>query len=174
MENNVNFLQFLNTQGVRSAALTVASVLQGRLIYVECEKRWYFFNGHVWVREPDAPGAAYTILLNLMLKYLEKHFDKKSLINDLVKKLEGRRFRVELAQDLSGLKPDVFRENVPFDGPQMRETLTLLDCVVDFSGKEIEYRKSRPEEYRREMLPYKETELRKAGYPEKYIKIKAK
>ena len=50
MENDVNFLQFLNTQGVRSAALTVASVLQGRLIYVECEKRWYFFNGHVWVR----------------------------------------------------------------------------------------------------------------------------
>ena len=171
MENDVNFLQFLNTQEVRSAALTVASVLQGRLIYVECEKRWYFFNGHVWVREPDAPGAAYTILLNLMLKYLEKHFDKKSLINDLVKKLEGRRFRVELAQDLSGLKPDVFRENVPFDGPQMRETLTLLDCVVDFSGKEIEYRKSRPEEYRREMLPYKEEELRKAGKPEKFLEF---
>lgn len=171
MENDPDFLQFINTQGVRSAALAVASALKGKLIYVETEKRWYFFNSHVWVREPDAPGIAYTILLNLLLHYLEKNSDKKGIVNELIKRIEARRFRVELSQDLAGLKPDIFHETVPFDGPQIRETLTLLDCVADFTGKELVFRKSRIDEYRREMLPYFKKDVESAGTPEKFLKF---
>lgn len=169
MDDSTNFLQFLTTEGVRSAAQTVAEVLDGHLIYVENEKKSYFFDGNVWIREPDVAGTAYAILCSLLRHYLQNHADKKTIIYELLKKIEGRRFRVELVQDLNGLKPEVFRENVPFDGPQICGTLTLLDGVIDFSGKEIEYRKSRPEEYRREMLPYKSDEIKNGTTPEKFL-----
>lgn len=176
MEQNDNALQFLTTRGVRSAAQTVADVLGGRMIYVESEKKHYFFNGHTWQREPDMAGVAYNIICAIMRHFLDKvrrgDFDgfEKGHLFDILVKIEGRRFRVELTQDFSGL-PEVFRENVLFDGPTVRETLTLADGVIDFSGAQIEYRKSNLEEYRKESLPYKMDDIKNAPEPDAYWKF---
>lgn len=176
MEQNENALQFLITRGVRSAAQTVADVLGGRMIYVESEKKHYFFNGHTWQREPDMAGVAYNIICAIMRHFLDKvrmgsfnGFEKGHLFDILVK-IEGRRFRVELTQDFSGL-PEVFREDILFDGPTVRETLTLADGVIDFSGAQIEYRKSKLEEYRREVLPYKMDDIKNAPEPDAFWKF---
>ena len=168
MEENANALQFLTTKGVRSAAQLVADVLKGKLIYVESEKKHYFFDEHVWTREPDVAGISYTILSNILRHFLSRHIGSKGEVYELLQKIEGRRFRVELVQDLSGLKPEVFRESVLFDGPTVKESLTLLDGVMDFSGNKIVFRKSEPEEYRRELLPYKTESVEKALQPEKF------
>ena len=171
MEQNENMNQFLQTNDVRSAARTVADVLQNRLIYVKNEKENYFFDGHIWIHEPDAPGMAYEILAALLKYFFQNALASKRLVYKLLTKIGGRRFRVELAQDLNGLKPEVFRESVQFDGQQIRETLTMLDGVVDFSGKEIEYKKSQPDEYRRQMLPYKIDDIKNSGIPEKFMQF---
>jgi len=176
MEQNENAIQFLTTRGVRSAAQTVADVLGGNMIYVESDKKHYFYNGHTWQREPDMAGVAYNIICSLMRHFLIKWdmgqlegFEKSHLFDILVK-IEGRRFRVELTQDFSGL-PEVFREDIQFDGPAVMETLTLVDGVLDFSGAEIQYRKSKPEEYRRAALPYKTEDIKNAAAPEAYWKF---
>lgn len=169
MRENANALQFLTTGGVRSASMLVSDVLQGRLIYVENEKKHYFFNGHIWTREPDIAGVAYSILANVLRSFIGRLKSEKTKIYELLQKIEARRFRVELAQDLSGLKPEVFRENVLFDGPTVRESLTLLDGVMDFSGNKIVFRKSTPEEYRRDVLPYRMEAVEKAAEPYNFL-----
>ena len=171
IETNDNALQFLTTKGVRSAAQLVADVLKGKMIYVEAEKKHYFFNGHVWTREPDVAGISYIILCNILRHFLKKRIGNKGEIYELLQKIEGRRFRVELVQDFSGLKPEVFRESVLFDGPTVKESLTLLDGVMDFSGNKIVFRKSEPEEYRRELLPYKMESVEKALNPDKFLEF---
>jgi len=169
MRKNANALQFLTTGGVRSASTLVSDVLQGRLIYVENEKKHYFFNGHIWTREPDIAGVAYSILANVLRSFIGRLKSEKTKIYELLQKIEARRFRVELAQDLSGLKPEVFRENVLFDGPTVQESLTLLDGVMDFSGNKIVFRKSTPEEYRRNALPYRMEAVEKALEPYNFL-----
>lgn len=169
MRTNANALQFLTTGGVRSASQLVSDVLQGRLIYVENEKKHYFFNGHIWTREPDIAGISYSILANVLRSFLGISREGKTKIYELLLKIEARRFRVELAQDLSGLKPEVFRENVLFDGPTVQESLTLIDGVMDFSGNKIVFRKSTPEEYRRDVLPYRMEAVEKATEPTNFL-----
>ena len=175
MKSNKNVRQFLETLGVRAAAMVVSDILDGRVIYVESEKRYYFFNGHTWEREPDMTGVIYNILIAIMIYYYEK-IDlkelglKKSDIDEIVVKMESRHFRVEIMSEFSQLEQfGVFKTSVLFDGPAVRETLTLVDGVIDFSGKEIVYRKSERDEYRREILPYTVEQVKKAVKPKEFL-----
>lgn len=170
IDENDNAIQFLTTRGVHSAAMMVADVMDERMIFVENEKRHYFFNGHIWQREPDIAGIVYNIICSVMRHFLKINSNNKSVIFEIMKKIEGRRFRVEVAQDFSGLS-DIFNETILFDGPGVRETLTLADGVMDFSGAEIEFRKSQREEYRREALPYKVADVQDANQPEKFLEF---
>ena len=52
--------------------------------------------------------------------------------------------------DLEG----VHKERVHFDDISIKETVTLLDGVMDLTGDGVTFRGSRPEEYRRYALPY--------------------
>jgi P4 family phage/plasmid primase-like protien len=169
MEKNQNALQFLKTKGVHSAALMVADILDGRMAYNDSDKRYYFFDGHVWQREPDMANIIYDLLCAVMRYFLERsNKGNKGVLYDILTKIEGRRFRVEASQDFSGLS-GVFHGTILFDGPTVRETLTLADGVLDFSGSEIVYRKSKREEYRKEMLPYKINDIKNAGIPEQFL-----
>jgi len=174
---NKNILQFLETLGVRVAALIISDILDGRIIYIESENNYYFFNGHVWQREPDMTGVIYNIIIAIMLYFYEnidlKEFGlKKSDIDKIIVKIESRNFRVDIMKEFSQLKQfGVFKTSVLFDGPAIRETLTLIDGVADFSGKELNYRKSEKEEYRRDVLPYTIENLKNTLNPYNFIKF---
>jgi len=62
---------------------------------------------------------------------------------------------------------DNIDDSLHFDGDIIKETLTLADGVLDFSGKELVFRKSRPEEFRRRILDYKIEDVKKGGPCEK-------
>jgi phage/plasmid-associated DNA primase len=169
MEKNENALQFVKTKGVHSAALLVGDILDGRMVYDFSEKRHYFFNGHTWKREPDMPNVVYNILCAVMRHFLERsNKGNKGVISEILTKIESRHFRVEVSQDFSGFG-GVWQQDILFDSPSIRETLTLTDGVIDFSGSEIIYRKSRPDEMRKEMLPYKINDIKNSGIPEQFI-----
>ena len=176
IKDNKNVIQFFDTQGVRAAALMVSDILDGRIIYVESEKKYYFFNGHIWRREPDMTGVIYNIIIAVMRYFYQKDLKElglqKSDIDELIVKMESRHFRVEIMQEFSQLEQfDIFKTSVLFDGPAVKETLTLIDGVIDFSGKNIIYRKSNKEEYRREILPYTMEQIKKALTPERFSKF---
>lgn len=163
---------FLQDQGSRTAAELIADILKDCFIYVETEKRHYFYNGHIWVREPDPRGVVYNIfsaLLDYSANECEEYDeDTLKLLQRAARKIEQYRFRSEVVLDLSAM-PEIFRADVLFDSPSIRETLTLEDGVLDFSGKEIKFRKSTQDEYRRNTLPYKVADLKKEGKPDKFM-----
>jgi P4 family phage/plasmid primase-like protien len=58
-----------------------------------------------------------------------------------------------------------------FDTRAIRETLTLRDGVLDFSGLEMVFKQAKPDEYRRHFLPYSINEVRNAVQPERFMKF---
>jgi P4 family phage/plasmid primase-like protien len=97
---------------------------------------------------------------------------QKSIIDEIINKMEGRRFRVDILNELSQLEQfEIFKTSVLFDGQAVKETLTLLDGVMDFSGKEIIYRKSERKEYRRAILPYTIEDFKNNIKPDKFLKF---
>jgi P4 family phage/plasmid primase-like protien len=177
MRQNKNLIQFFDTKGTRSAALLVSDVLDGRVVFVESEKKYYFYNGHTWQREPDMTGVIYNIVIAIMTWFYEKvdmakYSSDKGTVDEIVNKMEGRKFRLDVLSEFSQLEQfEVFKTSVLFDGPSVKETLTLIDGVIDFSGKKIIYRKSKREEYRRSILPYTVEQFKRNINPEKFIKF---
>jgi P4 family phage/plasmid primase-like protien len=177
MKQNKNLVQFFDTKGVRVAALLVSDVLDGQIIFVESEKKYYFYNGHTWQREPDMTGVIYNILIAIMTWFynkvdMSKYSTNKATIDEIINKIEGRKFRLDVLSEFSQLEQfEVFKTTILFDGPAVKETLTLIDGVIDFSGKEIIYRKSQRDEYRRSILPYTIEQFKQSIKPEKFIKF---
>jgi len=182
-ENAENFARY---GGVRSAALMLADIFDGRIIYnaAKNDKRFYFFNGHTWQHEPDITGVIYNALMLVMRHFLREAKEKadepeakekeKNRLMFTLSKLESRSLRVEIQHEFAGLKDEGVYHNsddeddpLHFDGEVIKETLTLLDGVMDFSGKELVFRSARPEEYRSRTLPYKVEDVKKGGGCEK-------
>jgi phage/plasmid-associated DNA primase len=188
LDINDNARKFAHYGGVRSGALTVADIFDGRIIYDAAKnvKCFYFFNGHVWKHEPDITGIIFNTLLRVVYYYLnvEKTSEeddkakkrKREQIIDTLNKLEGRRLRIEIQQEFSGLREDGVYHNsddksdpLCFDGESIRETLTLEDGVMEFGGKSVVFRQSFPDEFRKEVLPYKTEDVKNSDFPKLFM-----
>jgi phage/plasmid-associated DNA primase len=164
--------QFITTQGNKSAAQVVHDVLDGNLIYLESKSKFYYFDGHVWQFAPNVTDMIYVILCSIIRYYMEHRMKPKGYLADMLVKIESRRFRVEIKQELSeyvDIRPEIQDETFSFDGAAIKETLTLEDGVMDFSGSEIVYRKSRKEEYRRARLEYTVDAVKNGAEPKKFM-----
>jgi len=171
IKENENLKQFMTTKGVRSAALFVADVLDGNIIYSESEGKFYFFNGHVWLHESDMTGVAFNIVSAVMYYFLKMEEYPKQEINEVIHKIESRSFRLDIVKEFSQLEDGVWKKSVNFDSPTIKETLTLMDGVLDFTGKEIIFRKAKKEEFRRHILPYKIEDFKNTKPPAEFKKF---
>jgi phage/plasmid-associated DNA primase len=159
-------------RGVRSAALFVSDILDGRMIYTAADERFYFFNGHVWLHQPDMTGIIFNIISAVMYYFLKYEVYTKTETEEVRSKIESRHFRMDVTKEFSQLKDDgVWKEYINFDGPGVKETITLLDGVMDFSGDKIVFRKARREEYRRHILPYKIDDFKENKTPDEFFKF---
>jgi hypothetical protein len=161
--------QLLATQGIQSAALVILEAAGSNIIYLKNENKFYLFNGHVWEYESNITGIIYAVLLGVIRYCLENKIKDKNSLWDLRTKAEGRKFRVEVMQDFSEFH-EIHQIDTAFDSPAIKETLTLADGVMDFSGAEIIYRKSKREEYRRDFLPYRIADVKKIQ-PNKFFEF---
>lgn len=173
LEKDANYARFVMNHGETSAALLIERVLKNRFIYIEDEKKYYFFNGHIWERKSDVLRIVYNILFSIIVWHentgeKDKEFYKN--IGKLKSVVEQRKFLTAVAKNFSEL-PSIFRESVTFDGPQIQETLTLEDGVLDFSGKQLKVRSALPNEYRLRVLPYKVDDVMLAEKPGNFLKF---
>ena len=74
IEISQNARNFFYTGGVRSAALMLADIFDGKIIYNDAknDKRFYFYDGHVWKNEPDIAGVIYNTLLSVLVHLAKK------------------------------------------------------------------------------------------------------
>ncbi|MDR2097680.1 MAG: toprim domain-containing protein [Spirochaetaceae bacterium] len=186
IEISQNARNFFYTGGMRSAALMLADIFHGNIIYNDAknDKHFYFYDGHVWKHEPDITGVIYNTLLSVLVHFAKQRKEKPDADEDaksidkkfhmVLNRVEDRRVRKDIEREFSGLKYEGVYHNsddksdvLHFDGPATRETLTLIDGVFDMSGDKIAFRKSRPEEYRKMVLPYTIKQVREL--PDKYF-----
>lgn len=176
VRHNKDFINYINKNGNKAAANLCAFILSNRLAYSEDADCFYRFNGHVWEREPDPWGVVYNILATILNYFISHNTDREfdpELLYKAVLTVERRSFRNDVVKDLKVL-PTIWHKKILFDGVLVKETLTLLDGVVDFSGKKskkVHYRNSRPEEFRMKMLPYKIDDVRNAEDPKEFFKF---
>ena len=165
---------FIYKRGEKSAAGLLARVLAGKFIYIETEKKYYFFNGLIWQRKSEVTDIAYNILYTIIKHYAHNTEDEDQTrikaLNTCLSKIEEFKFLNTVMKALAE-KPAIFREQITFDGPQIAETLTLQDGVIDFSGKQIRYRNATANEYRRKVLPYTVDQVRENKTPENFLKF---
>lgn len=174
IDSDDNYIRFIYNKGETSAALLVEKVVKDRFIYIEDEKKYYFFNGHIWERKSDILRIIFNILFSIII-YFENTGDKSEkdfykTVASVKKTVEQRKFLSAVAKNFSEL-PTIFRESITFDGPQIQETLTLEDGVLDFSGKQIKVREALPNEYRLRTLPYKVDDVMLAKRPTNFLKF---
>jgi hypothetical protein len=175
IEISQNARNFYYTGGVRSAALMLADIFDGKIIFNDAknDKHFYFYDGHVWRHEPDIAGVIYNTLIFVLVHFAEQKKKKPDPDDDdddkkngkkfytVLNRMEDRRTRRDIEREFAGLKAEGVYHNsddktdsLHFDGELTRETLTLQDCVFDFSGDKYIFRKSLPGEYRKNVLPY--------------------
>jgi hypothetical protein len=182
IEISQNARDFFYTNGVRSAALMLSDIFNGRIIYnaAKNDKNFYFYDGHVWKHEPDMAGVIYNTLLSVLVHFARTEKEKPGAGEDA--ESTNKRFRAALnrvgdphirkniEKEFSKLKAEGIYHNSDdesdpfhFDSKITRETLTLLDCVFDFSGDKPVFRKSLPAEYRKNTLPYTMNDVKTSG-----------
>jgi phage/plasmid-associated DNA primase len=180
IEINQSARNFFYTGGVRSGSLLLADIFHGNIIYNDAknDKKFYFYDGHVWKHEPDMTGVIYNTHLSVLVYFAGAKKEKREAgesdenmnkkFRMVLNRVEDLRARKDMIREFGSLsdiyhnsddKSDPFR----FDSKIIKETLTLQDCVLDFSGNKIIFRKSRPEEYRKEILPYTMNEVKNSG-----------
>jgi energy-coupling factor transporter ATP-binding protein EcfA2 len=187
IEISQNARNFFYTGGVRSAALMLTDIFNKKIIYNDAknDKRFYFYDGHVWKHEPDIAGVIYNTLLSVLVHFVkqkkenaapgeEAAEDKNKRFHTVLNRIEDWRTRKDIEREFRLLKAEGVYHNsddkmdtLHFDGEIIHETLTLLDGVFDMSGNKIVYRKSRPDEYRKDVLPYTMRQVR--DLPIKYF-----
>jgi phage/plasmid-associated DNA primase len=95
--------------------------------------------------------------------------DIAAFYTDKIKRLGASRFRVEIERELAKLngilRNSDDKNDFKFDAREkIKETITLLDGVLDFSGRELVFRESKPEEFRQRRLPYTTEQVKTSSH----------
>ncbi|GAB6390933.1 MAG: toprim domain-containing protein [Treponematales bacterium] len=182
LEASADAWRFSQYLGAHDAAVTLAAIFEDRIIYDEYDKRYYIFNGTVWREMSETMGMVYNALHCVLRHFLFRDGDgaddkeklalKKKYARAL-KAIDKNAFRVAVLHEFSQSRyichnSSKAKDPLKFDGAAVRETLSLADGVLDFSGDEIVYRAALPGEYRRHALDYTMEEMRAAVSHDKF------
>lgn len=165
--------ELFTLQGHTAAAQIMNKALNGKVIYVHGEKVTYYFDNNRWLELNDYYSILYTIL-NRVMKILYNRKDGTKEDNDNIQKCIYNFHTLywkESAWKEFTRKDGVYKKFIEWDSPKIKETLTCLDGVIDFSGEKVIPRKGDPEEYRRFAVDYTIDEIGKAPKPEKFIEF---
>lgn len=161
------FIEKESYKSEKETANLLEYYLKDKLIYVEELKEFYFFDGLIWNHRPDITDIAYNILKELALQFFD--YDAYAARKTL-EKLGQYKFCQTVMKALAE-KPSIFRKQVFFDSIKIKETLTLQDGVIDFSGKNVIFRDAYPDEYRQKKLPYYVADCKKIKEPVHFMEF---
>ena len=158
------------TGGNSVAATLLGFAIHNHIIWCEADKGFYLFDGNRWDEFYDMFSVCYTVLIRLTkFMYAKKKatdIDNENFIK-LVKVINKTHWKRETINELQ-CREGVFHKNAKWDSEKLKETLTALDGVIDFTNDNIIIRKGEREEFRKSFVEYKCDEIIKASEPKKY------
>lgn len=174
IDNLPELKSFIFKRSDNAAAVLLETVLAGKFIYLQDLKEFYFFNGLTWEFTSAVSDVAHNILEDIIRHYLrttdKEDTTKIKALNTCLTKIGEYKYCISVMNALKE-KNSIYKKQITFDGPQIQETLTLQDGVMDFSGKTIRYRNAKPDEYRMAKLPYTVDQVRADKTPENFLKF---
>lgn len=147
-------------------------MVHGSLIYSGEERVFYYFTGNYWQEIPGISSIIPRVLVEVAIKYYAEHSKGKDAdsdeivagcINQITSLSTISKYEAAVKQNPIINKSDLF-----WDSSKLAGTLTLEDCVMDFSGKDIVFRPGRPEEYRRLFIDLKRGDFKEKEPPVKF------
>ena len=161
------------TAGNSVAATLVGYAIHRHIIYCEADKEFYLFDGNRWLEFQDMFSVVYTVLVRLCkFMFAKKKGSDVASENflKLIKAINKTHWKYDVMRELQ-CREGVFQKKALWDSEKLKETLTTIDGVIDFTGREIITRKGVREEYRKTFVPYKTDEIIEAGVPKAFNKF---
>jgi len=158
------------TAGNSVAATLLGFAIHQYIIYCEAEKKFYLFDGNRWSEFNDMFSIAYTVLIRLCkFMFAKKRGTDVAGENflKLVKAINKTHWKTDVLRELQ-CREGVFYQNVDWDSPRLKETLTTQDSVIDFTDNHLITRSGEREEFRKSCVPYNTDQIIEAGEPVKY------
>jgi len=165
--------EFLKTQGNTSAASILEMALNGKVIYDAGQKESYYFNGSRWIYFTNIYEIMYTVLFRVIKILYNKETEdesEKKLLSKCVNQINQTHWKSMTWKEFCS-KSSVYRKYIPWDSPKIKETITLIDGVIDFSNNKIEQRNGYQEEYRKSFFDYEVEEIGNAKEPKIFIQF---
>ena len=158
------------TAGNSVAATLLGFAIHQYIIYCDTEKKFYLFDGNRWSEFHDMFSITYTVLIRLCkFMFAKKRGTDVAGENflKLVKAINKTHWKIDVLKELQ-CRDGVLYPTVDWDSPNLKETLTTMDSVIDFTNNHMITRKGEREEFRKSCVPYNTDEIINAGKPVKY------
>jgi P4 family phage/plasmid primase-like protien len=157
----------------RAAGDILAAATDGNLLYVTGERAFFYYDGNRWVEREGALQIVYAVLINVIQHFYTDHSKEQDADADeyLIACVNYLSSYTVLSRIESAMKQHsgIVRKAVDWDSTDLGATLTLGDCVMDFSdGKAVRFRPGRREEYRRLYIELSEEDFEDRGTPEQF------
>lgn len=174
MIKNSSIKEFICHRTNTIAVEILQEAFQNNFFYDESRKKWFFYKKDRYYRLADIYQTVY-IFLFYLINHIKKINDieyriLKDEIEKTIKAIERTKFKADTIKELC-VREGIFNESIPFDGYQIRETLTLKDCVLDFSGSKLKIRQGKHKEYRKKYLPITKKDIEEAGEPVYFLQF---
>lgn len=168
-------LSFFETLGHTHACSILENALLEKVIYSEQDDEFYFFGGSRWEVLTDIYSVCYTVLSVVSRLFYQKYYDQERngvIINDevyikLSKLITNSIWKKNVIFELKHRK-FIYKKSIEWDSPKIKETITLLDGVIDFSNGEIKTRQGEKNEYRLSYIDLMVDDVLEADEPKRY------
>jgi len=163
--------EFFTTRGNTAAKLILFEALNNNVMYVKSEKEIYYFNESRWEILRDMFSIVYTIMNRVIKIYYASNASEggKELIDAYKKAMQAINDTTWKSKTIKELNSMICEDVIIWDGPNIRETITTEDGVIEFKNKKIESRKGLKSEFRRSFIPYKTIDILEAEEPKTYL-----
>jgi hypothetical protein len=164
--------EFYNSGAANTAAASLLEFAVGHLIvYVKTEKKAYFFNGNRYEVLCDQYNVIYTLLMRTLKTFYANtqhgELDDKKLIK-CTNSLNDTTFKDKTWKEFIR-KNGIYNEYIEWDSPEIAETMTCTDGIIDFKNYNIVRRAGLPSEFRLSYVDCKVEDVLKSSEPVKFI-----
>jgi phage/plasmid-associated DNA primase len=163
--------EFFETQGNTCAALMLEMALSGKVIYEDGSNEVFYFDGSRWVYFTNMYDIIYTILFRVIKILFNKSVrdnDEVKLLRKCVRQINFTNWKSMTWKEFCS-KPSIYRKEVKWDSPKIKESITLIDGVIDFSDHNFNTRNGYFDEYRKSYFDYTIKEVMEAEEPAIFI-----
>jgi hypothetical protein len=168
-------VEFFNFPKANSAAASILeNALKGKVISVESEeKKSFYFDGNKWQELFDIYSLIYSILYRtIKIYYANLATGSENYENFIkcVRSINDKNFKDQTWKEFIS-REGIYNFCVEWDAPEISESITCSDYVIDFSKYEKIKRKGNPNEFRRSYINCKADSILNSQIPLRFIQF---